>query len=92
MFNITNGTEHEVTWKKIEEMTEKKSSANNWKLLAKVFKDTADEMLPRLSEYVKYTALIERPNIFQTIYLKEGNGRIAVLQKSIPAHHQTLAF
>ena len=36
--------------KKIEEMTEKEILRQQLELLAKVSKDTADEMLPRLSE------------------------------------------
>ena len=78
--------------KKIEEMTEKEILRQQLELLAKVSKDTADEMLPRLSESMcQIYSLIERPNIFQTIYLKKKRKNSSFAKEHL-AHHQTLAF
>ena len=58
--------------KKIEEMTEKEMLRQQLELLAKVSKDTADEILPQLSESMcQIYSLIERPSIFSNYLPKE---------------------
>ena len=49
LFQIKKRKE-KIKGKKIEEMTEKEILRQQLELLAKVSKDTADEILPRLSE------------------------------------------
>lgn len=58
--------------KKIEEMTEKEILRQQLELLAKVSKDTADEILPQLSESMcQIYSLIERLSIFSNYLPKE---------------------
>lgn len=58
--------------KKIEEMTEKEILRQQLELLAKVSKDTADEILPRLSESMcQIYRLIKKPVILPNYLPKE---------------------